>query len=355
MSTPRTRHPQRLACPAPPAADAPSTSKAVAQGAAVAAAAAGSVAASHASQSPAKPVAGRIRNAERKRRTRARSALRELTHTTQPVRNPQRPTPASARGAAGSGNANASATAGTAGLVSPHPPHRRRPRHRVAHPPTGAQRGHAPPGPRNRRVPVYVGSALVALIAVGLAATYLSRPARVTDEAAPAASQPQASPPASTRAPRWPSRPTPTVVPPSSLPAGSSTQVPLPPSPPHRPARLPSKPPRPRAGCDHRDEPGSVAVGQLWHRARRQPRFVGTRRQRAAVGSGRHTGDRADTRTEGAVGGRDCRRRRHRANGRVAAAAAEGAGNRAGAFQRAAMGRRHVNGARRGRRCAPYR
>ena len=48
--------------------------------------------------------------------------------------------------------------------------------------------------------------------------------------------------------------------------------------------------------------PAPSPSSQLWHRARRQPRFVGTRRQRAAVGSGRHTGDRADTRTEGAVG-----------------------------------------------------
>lgn len=98
--------------------------------------------------------------------------------------------------------------------------------------PTGTQRGSAPAGLRNRRIPVYVGGALVALIAVGLAATYLSRPARVADEAAPGASQPQAgtSSPASTPdATLAQHGPTPTVVPPSSLPAGSSAQVPPPP------------------------------------------------------------------------------------------------------------------------------
>ncbi|MPV59556.1 serine/threonine protein kinase [Burkholderia sp. HI2761] len=98
--------------------------------------------------------------------------------------------------------------------------------------PTGPQRGPAPAASRNRRIPVYAGAALVALIAVGLAATYLSRPARVADEAPPAASQPQAgtSSPASTPDAMLAQHgPMPTVVPPSSLPAGSSAQVPPPP------------------------------------------------------------------------------------------------------------------------------
>lgn len=222
---------------AKPAADAPSTSKAVAQGAAVAAA--GSLAASaasHASQSPAKPVEKPVEsetpngNVERAQEA---PAARTDTHDAAGTQSPTTDTGVGARGAAGSGNANASATAGTAGLSPPHPAASASASSSSgASGPTGAQRGHAPPGPRNRRVPVYVGSALVALIAVGLAATYLSRPARVTDEAAPAASQPQAgtSPPASTPGATLAQQgPTPTVVPPSSLPAGSSTQVPLPP------------------------------------------------------------------------------------------------------------------------------
>ncbi|WP_322088101.1 serine/threonine protein kinase [Burkholderia sp. BCC1999] len=98
-------------------------------------------------------------------------------------------------------------------------------------PPTDTPRAAAPAGSRSRRVPVYVGGAVVALIAVGLAATYLSRPARVADDTAPAASQPLAgtSSPASTPATTLAQQgPTPTVVPPSSLPAGSSADVPPP-------------------------------------------------------------------------------------------------------------------------------
>lgn len=94
--------------------------------------------------------------------------------------------------------------------------------------PPGAQHSQASAGSRKRRLPVYAGGAVVALIAVGLAATYLSRPARVADEPAPVASQPQAgtSPPASTPAATLAQQgPTPIVVPPSSLPAGSSAQV----------------------------------------------------------------------------------------------------------------------------------
>ncbi|RQS36218.1 serine/threonine protein kinase [Burkholderia sp. Bp8992] len=101
-----------------------------------------------------------------------------------------------------------------------------------AAPPTGTPRAAAPAGSRNRRMPAYVGAAVVALIAVSLAATYLSRPSRVADDTAPAASQPLAgtSPPASTAEPTLAQQgPTPTVVPPSSLPAGSSADVPPPP------------------------------------------------------------------------------------------------------------------------------
>ncbi|RQS23406.1 serine/threonine-protein kinase [Burkholderia sp. Bp8998] len=83
----------------------------------------------------------------------------------------------------------------------------------------------------NRRMPIYVGGALAALIVVGIAATYLSRPAQVASEPEAAASQPQAGAASSaseseaTLAQRGP---TPIVVPPSSLPAGSSAQVPPP-------------------------------------------------------------------------------------------------------------------------------
>ncbi|MEK7914869.1 protein kinase [Burkholderia contaminans] len=136
-----------------------------------------------------------------------------------------------AHGAARSGNANASAAAGASASTAPHPAVSAS-SSGGASVPTGAQRGHAPSGSRNRRLPVYAGSALVVLIAVGLAATYLSRPARVADEAAPVASQPQAgtSPPATTPGATLAQQgPTPTVVPPSSLPAGSSAQVPPPP------------------------------------------------------------------------------------------------------------------------------
>ena len=300
-----------------------------------------------------------------KRRTetsnaRKKRAARTDTHDAAGTQSPTTDTGVGARGAAGSGNANASATAGTAGLVTAS---RRigvglviewriradrrptRPRSAWTAQPPGACLRRQRARCADRRRPR--GDLSVA-----------SRPRHRRGRAG---RQPAAGRYVTARehAGRHagPAGPTPTVVPPSSLPAGSSTQVPLP-----RRRRTGQRACRRSrharaAGCDHRDEPGSVAVGQLWHRARRQPRFVGTRRQRAAVGSGRHTGDRADTRTEGAVGGRDCRRRRHRANGRVAAAAAEGAGNRAGAFQRAAMGRRlrERRAARCGRRCAPYR
>ncbi|MCA8061726.1 serine/threonine protein kinase [Burkholderia sp. AU38729] len=232
---------------AKPEADAPSTSRTIAQGAAVAAV--GSLAASvasHTSQSSAKPVEKPVEyetpngNVERKQEA---PAARTDTHDAAGTRSPTTDNDAGTRsantapnidaqGAAGSGNANASAAAGAAASTAPHPAASASASSSSgASVPTGAQRGHAPPGSRNRRLPVYAGSALVALIAVGLAATYLSRPAHVADEAAPVASQPQAgtSPPASTPGATLAQQgPTPTVVPPSSLPAGSSAQVPPP-------------------------------------------------------------------------------------------------------------------------------
>ncbi|WP_412528049.1 protein kinase domain-containing protein [Burkholderia lata] len=220
---------------AKPEADMRSTSKTVAQGAA--AAAAGSLAASaasHASQSSAKPVEKPVEsetptgNVERAKEA---PAARPDTHDEAGTRSTSTDADVGAPGATGSGNANASAAAGAAASTAPHPAASAS-SSGGASVPTGAQRGHTPSGSRNRRLPVYVGSALVALIAVGLAATYLSRPARVADEAAPVASQPQAgtSPPASTPGTTLAQQgPTPTVVPPSSLPAGSSAQVPPPP------------------------------------------------------------------------------------------------------------------------------
>ncbi|WP_322027267.1 hypothetical protein [Burkholderia sp. BCC1977] len=80
-------------------------------------------------------------------------------------------------------------------------------------------------------MPTYVGGALIALIAVGLAVTYLSRPAQVAGESAAGASQPQAGAASSagaSDATLAQHGPTPIVVPPSSLPAGSSAQVPPP-------------------------------------------------------------------------------------------------------------------------------
>ncbi|WP_175754546.1 serine/threonine protein kinase [Burkholderia ambifaria] len=90
----------------------------------------------------------------------------------------------------------------------------------------------------NRRMPTYVGGALLALIVVGIAATYLSRPARVASEPDAGASQPLAGVASAASVPEAmlaQHGPTPIVVPPSSLPAGSSAQVP-PPSLPAAPA-----------------------------------------------------------------------------------------------------------------------
>ncbi|VWC56681.1 serine/threonine protein kinase [Burkholderia lata] len=219
---------------AKPKADAPSMSKTVAQGATVAAAGSLAGAAAHAAQSAAKPVEKPVEseapNGNIERANEA-PAARAVTQDQAGTRSTTSDADIGAHGAAGSGNANASATAGTAGTTAPYAAASAS-SSGGASVPTGARRGQAAAGSRNRRLPVYVGSALVALIAVGLAATYLSRPARVDDEAAPVASQPQAGtpPPASTPAATLAQQgPTPTVVPPSSLPAGSSAQVPLPP------------------------------------------------------------------------------------------------------------------------------
>ncbi|VWB22018.1 protein kinase domain-containing protein [Burkholderia lata] len=219
---------------AKPEADAPSTSKTIAQSAAVAAAGSLAASASHGAKPVEKPVEPDAPNGNVERAKEA-PAARTNSHDEAGTRSATTDTDIGARGEAGSGNANASAVAGTAGSTEPHPAasaSASASSSAGASVPTGAQRGQAPAGSRNRRLPVYVGSALVALIAVGLAATYLSRPARVADEPAPIASQPQAGtpPPASTPGGTLAQQgPTPTVVPPSSLPAGSSAQVPPPP------------------------------------------------------------------------------------------------------------------------------
>ncbi|WP_322038701.1 serine/threonine-protein kinase [Burkholderia diffusa] len=83
----------------------------------------------------------------------------------------------------------------------------------------------------NRRTKTYVGGVLAALIVVGIAATYLSRPAKVAGEPEAGASQPLAGVASSggaSDAMLAQRGPTPIVVPPSSLPAGSSAQVPPP-------------------------------------------------------------------------------------------------------------------------------
>ncbi|KER70712.1 serine/threonine protein kinase [Burkholderia cepacia] len=216
---------------AKPEADTRSTRQAAAQGATTAAAGALAASASSGPQPAVNPVEKPVEsdapngNAER---AKAPPAARADTHDEAVTRSANPDTDIGARSAAGAGNANANAHA-PAG--APYPAASASSSGGASVPP-GAQRGHATAGSRHRRLPVYVGSALVALIAVGLAATYLSRPARVADEPAPVASQPQAgtSPPASAPAATLAQQgPTPTVVPPSSLPAGSSAQVPPPP------------------------------------------------------------------------------------------------------------------------------
>ncbi|KML60919.1 serine/threonine protein kinase [Burkholderia cepacia] len=193
-------------------AGAPSASKVAAQGAALAAAGTMAASAVHAPQS-----------------VRSDGPGGESERAKEPPAAGTRPANVDAdigkRGAADAGNT--SPNAGAASATVPHPAASAS-SSGGASTPSGIR-----PGPaRNRRIPVYVGGALVALIAIGLAATYLSSPARVADEAAPGASQPLAgtSSPASAPDAALAQRgPTPTVVPPSSLPAGSSEQVPPPP------------------------------------------------------------------------------------------------------------------------------
>ncbi|HGO6107069.1 serine/threonine-protein kinase [Burkholderia cepacia] len=216
--------------------DVSSTLKAATQGA-IAAEAAGALAASasHASRPAAKPVESDAPNGNVEH-AKEPAAARTDTHDETVARSARPDTDIGARGAAGSGKANtfaaegagAGAGAGATSTTAPYPAASSSASSGGASVPPGAQHGQAPAGSRKRRLPVYAGGAVAALIAVGLAATYLSRPARVADEPAPVASQPQAgtSPPASTPAATLAQQgPTPIVVPPSSLPAGSSAQV----------------------------------------------------------------------------------------------------------------------------------
>ncbi|WP_334045437.1 protein kinase domain-containing protein [Burkholderia cepacia] len=217
--------------------DVSSTLKAATHGAA-ATAAAGALAASasHASRPAAKPVESDAPNGNVER-AKEPAAARTDPHDETGARSARPDTDIGARGAAGSAKADAFAAegagagVGAASTTAPYPAAASSASSGGASVPPGAQHSHAPAGSRKRRLPVYAGGAAVALIAVGLAATYLSRPARVADEPAPVASQPQAgtSPPASTPAATLAQQgPTPIVVPPSSLPAGSSAQVPPP-------------------------------------------------------------------------------------------------------------------------------
>jgi len=221
MSTPTDTAPASSAVfGAKPGVGAPSTSKTAAQGAAIAATGAPASSASHASQPAAKPVESGAPNGNAKRATEPAPAGTDTHH--------EADTRSTRAADSGNTNGNAYATAGADDTTAPHPAASASSR---ASAPSGTQRSHLLAGSR-RRIPAYVGGALVALIAVGLAATYLSRPARIADEAAPGASQPQAgtSSPASTPDTTLAQHgPTPIVVPPSSLPAGSSAQVPPPP------------------------------------------------------------------------------------------------------------------------------
>ncbi|KWE19432.1 serine/threonine protein kinase [Burkholderia cepacia] len=219
--------------------DVSPTLKAATHGAA-ATAAAGALAASasHASRPAAKPVESDAPNGDVER-AKEPAAARTDPHDETGARSARPDTDIGARGAAGSGKADAFAAEGAgagvgvsaASTTAPYPAASSSASSGGASVPPGAQHSQAPAGSRKRRLPVYAGGAVVALIAVGLAATYLSRPARVADEPAPGASQPQAgtSPPASAPAATLAQQgPTPIVVPPSSLPAGSSAQVPPP-------------------------------------------------------------------------------------------------------------------------------
>lgn len=168
---------------AKPEAGEPSASKAAAQGAAIATAgalAASASSASHASQPAAKPVESGAPNGNAERANESPVA-RTDAHDEADTRATHADADIGKRSPADSGNTNGNAAAGT---TAP-PPAASASTSGGASAPTGTQRGSAPSGSRNRRIPVYVGGALVALIAVGLAATYLSRPARVADETSP--------------------------------------------------------------------------------------------------------------------------------------------------------------------------
>ncbi|MCA7975860.1 protein kinase [Burkholderia cepacia] len=215
--------------------DVSPTLKAATHGAA-ATAAAGALAASasHASRPAAKPVESDAPNGNVER-AKEPAAARTDPHDETGARSASTDSDIGARGAAGSAKADAYAAegagAGAGSTTAPYPAASSSASSGGASVPPGAQHGQAIAGSRKRRLPVYAGGAVAALIAVGLAATYLSRPARVADEPAPVASQPQAgtSPPASTPPATLAQQgPTPIVVPPSSLPAGSSAQVPPP-------------------------------------------------------------------------------------------------------------------------------
>ncbi|MPV71584.1 serine/threonine protein kinase, partial [Burkholderia sp. BE17] len=230
MSTPTdTASASPAASGAKPEPGAPSASKAAAQGAAIAATDALASSASHASQPAANPVESGAPNGNAER-AKEPPAARADTHHEADTRSTSADADIGKRSAADSGNTSEAVYA-AAGTAAPHPAASASAPSR-AFAPTGTQRSPILEGSRSRRIPFYIGGALVALIAVGLAASYLSRPARVADEAAPGVSQPQAgtSSPASTPDTTLAQRgPTPTVVPPSSLPAGSSAQVPPPP------------------------------------------------------------------------------------------------------------------------------
>ncbi|WP_176045430.1 serine/threonine-protein kinase [Burkholderia sp. BCC1644] len=212
-----------------PEPEGSSTSKAAAQG--VATGAAGTLAASAAAHA-AKPAESGAPDGNAERAMEPPAASR-AAHDDPGTRAPGVDTAIGKRDTApeaGNTNSNADPLAGAAGATASRPAAPAASSGGTS-PPTGTAHAAAAAGSRSRRVPVYVGGAVVALIAVGLAATYLSRPARVVDDTTPAASQPLAgaSPPASTPAATLAQQgPTPTVVPPSSLPAGSSADVPPP-------------------------------------------------------------------------------------------------------------------------------
>ncbi|WP_396330594.1 serine/threonine protein kinase [Burkholderia anthina] len=162
---------------------------------------------------------GREDEAERTKDARRdeRSASKTKAHDDAGMRSASAGADIGQRDATDIGNPSGTAepTAGTAG----------------ASPPAGTPRRPSFTRTGNRRIPTYVGGALAALIVVGIAATYLSRPAKVTSEPEAGASQSQAgvAPSAGVSDTALAQHgPTPIVVPPSSLPAGSSADVPPP-------------------------------------------------------------------------------------------------------------------------------